>query len=368
MATLRKNVAVLWVPPAGQGVKGKKAGAERSRRSAQLAGRHIGVIGRSQSNVNLLQGDPAAVRRRPDKVEIVQFAATEAAEAIRSKKADAFSPSVPSTARSPRTRSRHRCATAARRPSCRSIWPRRSSRIIRSTMPPRSRPAASAARPPARRRGQDDQLLPPHRRAQGLVGIHRRRLHAAAVRDPPHAEGRIPAGGEDRDARTPTRMRRSRCIPAPKPMSTAKRRPSWIATAISSGGADRRCRAMGSAGAWFGGLPEEGRAHQQHLAARAAAGDDRRRAPQRSIEELDEMQAEADEILRDTLDCYEHGAIEEGTLTAFQIALEQFHNAVADRKALLFSCRRACSAPAPSSGPPERCKSRRSSEAHIRVR
>ena len=49
------------------------------------------------------------------------------------------------------------------------------------------------------------------------------------------------------------------------------------------------------------------------------------------------MQAEADVILRDTLDCYESGAIEAGTLTAFQIALEQFHNAVADRKALLMS-------------------------------
>ena len=56
-----------------------------------------------------------------------------------------------------------------------------------------------------------------------------------------------------------------------------------------------------------------------------------------STEELDQLQAEADDILRHTLDCFEHGAIEEGTLTAFNIALEQFHNAVADRKALLLS-------------------------------
>ena len=39
----------------------------------------------------------------------------------------------------------------------------------------------------------------------------------------------------------------------------------------------------------------------------------------------------------DTLQCFEHGAIEEGALTVFNIALEQFHNAVADRKALLIS-------------------------------
>jgi len=49
------------------------------------------------------------------------------------------------------------------------------------------------------------------------------------------------------------------------------------------------------------------------------------------------MQMEADDILRDTLHCFEHGSIEEGALTAFNIALDQFHNAVADRKVLLTS-------------------------------
>ena len=49
------------------------------------------------------------------------------------------------------------------------------------------------------------------------------------------------------------------------------------------------------------------------------------------------MQTEADDILRDTLRCFDDGAIEEGALTAFSIVLDQFHNAVADRKALLTS-------------------------------
>ncbi len=49
------------------------------------------------------------------------------------------------------------------------------------------------------------------------------------------------------------------------------------------------------------------------------------------------MQAEADDILRKTLLSFEHGAIAEGALTAFNIALGQFHSAVADRKALLIS-------------------------------
>jgi len=49
------------------------------------------------------------------------------------------------------------------------------------------------------------------------------------------------------------------------------------------------------------------------------------------------MQTEADSILRDTLHCYADGAIDEGALTAFNIALQQFHHAVADRKALLLN-------------------------------
>jgi hypothetical protein len=49
------------------------------------------------------------------------------------------------------------------------------------------------------------------------------------------------------------------------------------------------------------------------------------------------MQTEADGILGDTLHCFEDGAIEDGALSAFNIALVQFHHAVADRRALLMS-------------------------------
>jgi hypothetical protein len=95
--------------------------------------------------------------------------------------------------------------------------------------------------------------------------------------------------------------------------------------------------AMGSAGAWFASYLKKdertGNATQRDrlldmitLARRSDSAD-----------ELDLMQAEADSILRDTLNCFENGAIEEGSLTAFNIALEQFHNAVTDRKWLLMS-------------------------------
>lgn len=93
--------------------------------------------------------------------------------------------------------------------------------------------------------------------------------------------------------------------------------------------------AMGSAGAWFASyMKRDERNNNSTLRERLLDMLAIARHSE-SLEELDRMQAEADAILRDTLNCFEHGAIEEGSLTAFNIALEQFHNAVADRKALI---------------------------------
>jgi hypothetical protein len=93
--------------------------------------------------------------------------------------------------------------------------------------------------------------------------------------------------------------------------------------------------ALGSIGAWFVGyLRRDEREINTSLRERLLEMLKIARKST-SMDELDEMQAEADEIMRDTLHCFEDGAIEEGSLTAFSIALEQFHNAVADRKSFL---------------------------------
>ncbi|MGY4245277.1 TRAP-type uncharacterized transport system substrate-binding protein [Bradyrhizobium sp. USDA 4523] len=86
VATLRKNVVVMWVPPA----KGKVRKSARITKIAQLAGRKIGVVGRTPANVNLLKLILTQYGVDPMKVEIVQFPANEAAEAIKNLKADAY--------------------------------------------------------------------------------------------------------------------------------------------------------------------------------------------------------------------------------------------------------------------------------------
>src|SRR5712675_2380016 len=88
VATLRKNVAVLWVPPAAKG-KGKKGGSKITK-IAQLAGHRIGVIGRTPANVNLLKVILQQYGVDPNKVDIIQFPAGESADAIRNQKADAY--------------------------------------------------------------------------------------------------------------------------------------------------------------------------------------------------------------------------------------------------------------------------------------
>src|SRR6478735_373643 len=85
VATLRKNVVVLWTVPG----KGKKKGA-KSTKIAQLAGHRVGVIGRTQANVNLLKVILQQYGVDPAKVEVIQFPANEAAEAIKAQKADAY--------------------------------------------------------------------------------------------------------------------------------------------------------------------------------------------------------------------------------------------------------------------------------------
>src|SRR4029077_16626054 len=89
VATLRKNVAVMWVPSASKAAKGKKA-APKITKITQLAGHRIGVVGRTQANVNLLKVILQQYGVDPLKVDILQFPANEGGDARTHQKADAY--------------------------------------------------------------------------------------------------------------------------------------------------------------------------------------------------------------------------------------------------------------------------------------
>jgi hypothetical protein len=92
---------------------------------------------------------------------------------------------------------------------------------------------------------------------------------------------------------------------------------------------------LGSAGAWLKHYwnrdeREQYVAHRDHLLELIAKV---RKAE--TSDELAEMQNAADGMLRETMECYDDGTVEEGDLSVIALALEQFHHAIADRRTVL---------------------------------
>jgi TRAP transporter TAXI family solute receptor len=335
VATLRKNVAVLWVPPAAKG-KGKKGGSKITK-IAQLSGHRIGVVGRTPANVNLLKVILQQYGVDPNKVDIVQFPAGESAEAIRNQKADAYLAAGPVNSKI----TADAIAASTRDGGTPTFLAIDSAEAIAQNHPMYESseiPAGAFGGSPARPDEEVKTISFAHHivarkgLSESTVAAFTRQLFA--IRQTVMAEfplaAKIETPDTDKDAVIPVHPGAAAYVDGEE--KTFLDRYSdfiwWGLMGLS---------AMGSAGAWFAGyLKKEERSNNSSLRERLLnmLGAARRSD---STEELDQMQTEADDILRETLQCFEHSAIEEGALTAFNIALEQFHNAVADRKALLMS-------------------------------
>jgi TRAP transporter TAXI family solute receptor len=334
VATLRKNVVVLWVPPAAK-VKGKKAGPKITK-IAQLTGRRIGVVGRTPANVNLLKVILQQYGVDPTKVEIIQFPAHEAVESIKNQKADAYLAAGPVNSK---------ITTDAIAASTREGGTPTFLAIDSAEAIAQNHPAYEASEIPAGSLGGADRpedevktisfshhIVARRGLSESTVAAFTRQLFAirqSLKSDFPLA-AKIETPDTDKDATIPVHPGAAAFVDGDE--KTFLDRYSdyiwWSLMGLS---------AMGSAGAWFAGYLKKDERHvntsqRERLLDMLSAA-----RHSDSIEELDNMQAEADNILRDTLLCFEHGAIEQGTLTAFNIALEQFHNAVFDRKSLLMS-------------------------------
>ena len=335
VATLRKNVAVLWVPPATKG-KGRKAGPKITK-IAQLAGRRVGVIGRTPANVNLLKVILQQYGVDPAKVEISQYPASEIADAIKARKADAYLAAGPVNSK---------ITTDAIAASTHDGGTPTFLAIDTAEAIAQNHPNYEAADIPAGAFGgspdrPDDavktisfahHIVARKDLSDSTIAAFTRQLFA--IRQSVMAEfplaAKIETPDTDKDAAIPVHPGAAAFVDGEE-KTFLDRYGDYIWWGLMG------LSAMGSAGAWFAGyLKKEQRNTNSTLRDRllemlaAARQSD-------STEELDRMQSEADGILRDTLQCFEHGVINEGALTAFNIALQQFHNAVADRKALLLS-------------------------------
>ncbi|RXT48432.1 TAXI family TRAP transporter solute-binding subunit [Bradyrhizobium betae] len=332
VATLRKNVVVLWSVPG----KGKKKGAKITK-IPQLAGHRVGVIGKTQANVNLLKVILQQYGVDPAKVEIIQFPANEAAEAIKSQKADAYLAAGPVNSKI----TAEAIASSAKDGGTPTFLAIDSADAIAQNHPVYEAseiPAGTYGGSPDRPDDEVKTISFSHHIvarkgiSETTIAAFTRQLFA--VRQQLVAEfplaAKIETPDTDKDAVIPVHPGAAAFVDGEEKTFLDKYSDYiwWSLMALS---------AMGSIGAWFAGyLKKDERDNNSHLRDRlfdmiAAA------RKSETTEELDQMQTEADEILRDTLRCFDHGAIEEAALTAINIVLDQFHAAVADRKAVLFS-------------------------------
>src|SRR4030088_3234962 len=333
VATLRKNVTVLWVPPAAKG-KGKKAGSKITK-IAQLSGHRVGVVGRTPANVNLLKVILQQYGVDPNKVDIVQFPAGESADAIRNQKADAYLAAGPVNSKI----TADAIAASTRDGGTPTFLAIDLAEAIAQNHPAYEAseiPAGAFGGSPAKPEEEVKTISFAHHivarkgLSESTVAAFTRQLFAirqTLLSEFPLA-AKIETPDTDKDAVIPAHPGAAAYVDGEE-KSFLDRYSDYIWFTLMG------LSVLGSVGAWFASyLKKDERNTNSSLRERlldmlaTARHSD-------SIGELDQMQAEADNILRETLNGFEQGAIEQGALTAFNIALEQFHNAVADRKALL---------------------------------
>jgi len=331
-AILRKNVVVLWAP-SGLAAKGsKKSAAAKIKGIDDLAGHRVGVIGRTQANVTLLRVILKESGVDPDKVAVTQFGTGQIADMARDSTIDAFMAVGPLDSKI----TIDAIAATARAKGEPKFLPIDVSEAIAQKHPlyeseeiPGSTFSSSPARPEDKVETVSVNHLIVARKSVSdtAVGGFVRQLFAVRqtlAKEIPGAN-KIEKPDTDKDAALPTHAGAAAYIDGTE--RTFLERYSdyfWFAILLLSG--------LGSAGAWLRHyLKRDEREETSHRREQLLAMVSRARDAE-TLEELAGMQHEVDATLRETLQSYDDGAIEEGDLSAFGLVLEQFHRAVIDRR------------------------------------
>jgi TRAP transporter TAXI family solute receptor len=335
VAILRKNVVVLW-SASGLAPKGaRKESKPKIKAIEDLAGHRVGVIGRTQVNVTLLRVILKESGVNPDKVAVTQFSTNQIAEMVRDPAIDAFMTVGPLNSKitadaiisTERVRGEPTFlpidvseAIAQRHP------------LYESEEIPGSSFSSSPARPDdtVETIGVNHLIVAPKSLSDSTVGTFTQQLFAvrpSLAREVPSA-AKIEKPDTDKDAALPAHPGAAAYIDGNERTFMEKYSDYiWGAVLLLS------VLGSGSAGLRHYIKRDERRLNTLHREKLLAAISLVRKID--SIEELDLLQCEADDILRETLDCYDDGAIEEGDLAAYSLVLEQFHHAVVDRRTAL---------------------------------
>jgi TRAP transporter TAXI family solute receptor len=327
VAVFRKNLLIMWVTntPVQKGSKSIKA-------IKDLAGRRVGVIGKAEANAKLLQTILSESGVPLEKVDIVQFGTAEIPGVLRDQKVDAVMAVGPVDSRI----TREAIAATTHKGTAPTFLAIDAAEIIARKHPVYESSQIAAGALSANPASPDDDVttlainhLIVARKAVSATTITSFTKQLFAIRHALQSQfpdvAKIEVPDTDKGAAIPAHPGAAAYIDGTE--RTFLERYSdfmWLGVMVLS--------ALASIGAALRHyFKRHERAHNTVLRNRLVDMIEAVR-DSGSIEELDQMQKEADAILRDTLNCFEDGAVEEDTLSAFSIALEQFHDAVADRK------------------------------------
>lgn len=335
VAILRKNIVVLWAPSGAPRKGSKKDSRSKIKEIHDLEGHRIGVVGRTPVNVTLLRVILTESGVNPDKVAVSQFSVSQIAEMLRDPSIDAFMTVGPFGSRI----TAEAITSTARLRGEPTFLPVDVSEAIAHKHPlyeseeiPASSFTSSPARPDDKVEtvGVNHLIVATKSLSDSAVGAFTRALFGVRptlAREIP-AAANIEKPDTDKDAAILAHPGAAAYIDGTE--RTFLDRYSdyfWAAILVLS--------VLGSGGAWLRHylLRDERRLNTLHRDKLLDAIAQVRQT--NSSEELDALQREADDILRETLACYDDGAIEEGDLSAYGLVLEQFHHALVDRRAAI---------------------------------
>jgi TRAP transporter TAXI family solute receptor len=335
VAIVRKNVVVLWSPAGLPGKGSRKQPAAKIKTIDELEGHRVGIIGRTQANVALLRVILSESGVAAEKVAVTQFGTNQIEELARDPTLDAFMSVGPMDSKI----TADALAATARARGEPTFLPIDVSDAIAIKHPlyeSEEIPGSIFNAKPAWPDDKIDTISVNHvivaRKAlsETTVAAFARQLFVirqSLARQVPGA-AHIKKPDTDKDAELPVHRGAAAYIDGTE--RTFLERYSdyfWFAILVLSG--------LGSAGAWLRHFLKRDEREEDIIQRNKILDLIAKVRVVETPEELLAMEREVDGILRETLDCYDDGAIEEEDLSAFGLVLEQFHHAVADRRAAL---------------------------------
>ncbi len=335
VAILRKNVAVLWAPSGAPRKGSKKESKSKIKVIDDLEGHRVGMVGRTPLNLTLFRIILTESGVSPDKVTVTQFSTGQIAEMVRDTTIDAFMTVGPLDSKI----TADAIAATARVRGEPTFLPIDVSEAIAHKHPlyeseeiPGSSFSSSPARPDdtVETVGINHLIVAPKSLSETAVGAFIRELFTIRpmlAKEVP-AAAKIEKPDTDKDAALPAHPGAAAYIDGTERTFLDKYSDYlWGGVLLLS--------VLGSGSAWLRHYlkRDERKLNTLHREKLLVAIAQVRKID--SIEELDALQIEADDILRETLNCYDDGAIEQGDLSAYSLVLEQFHHAVIDRRAAI---------------------------------